>query len=69
MKRLNQADRKFNKSLDVSNILKALRRSDTVSESILTPEQRLMVLLQRQNVIEDRDLTESSDNFVDYYEA
>ena len=44
-----------------------MRRSTVVSESILTPEQRLMVRLQRENVIEECDFTESSDEIKDYY--
>ena len=65
-KHIDKAKKMLKRTLDISEILKTVQRNQILLSAMLAPEQRLLLLYQRKNVIELRkdradSMTSSSD--------
>jgi hypothetical protein len=66
--RLDQAQRKFEKMIDFRRTMRSIQNSNILVNSIMTEPQRLLSKFQRQMLVEQVDVTDSSDQLDDYYQ-
>jgi len=52
---LNAADRKLTKELDVSNLILTIRELKGLVSILLSKDQKLLLELQRENVLDSED--------------
>lgn len=68
-KQIKQASRKFNKALDVTNLLKSVQKSDLIQQAMLTRDQKILTMFQKKTLLCDEDISESSDELEDLYRS
>ena len=66
--RAEQSNRKLLKVCDIQYIIKSIIKANIVVNSVLTPGQKILSKIQRENLIEDTDVTEGSDQISDLFD-